>query len=270
MKIINEVVAGNLDKVKEWIASGIDINKKQKNTRSALMQAVWSNKPEIAKELLEAGANPNITDDEDRTALIYSVMDEDYDLDMIKELIKAGADVNHRDCEGRTALISAANNLNTVAIKELLKAGADPNIKDKDKLTPIMECMGEIDIIEILLKAGADPNAANKWGETPLMLADDNVDVAKLLIQAGADTKKNANKFSKEVKEFINVYNNISLFLVPGRKKLPVDNIRKLYDYVYAKSSSPSSSSSYGSKKRKRSANKVKKSKRSKRSNKRI
>ena len=55
----------------------------------------------------------------------------------VRLLIDAGADVDARDCNQRTALHCGAEDGNIEIIALLLKAGADPNIKDNQGKTPL-------------------------------------------------------------------------------------------------------------------------------------
>lgn len=74
---------------------------------------------EALKELLEAGADKDETDDEGRTALQFAC---GYgELACAEELIKAGADVDAKDAEGNTPLHYAAGYGQAEAVELLLK-----------------------------------------------------------------------------------------------------------------------------------------------------
>jgi len=56
-------------------------------------------------------------------------------LDMVKELIKAGADPDIKSKDGQTALVVAVGAGDENMVDELLRAGADPDIPDSMGVT---------------------------------------------------------------------------------------------------------------------------------------
>ena len=78
---------------------------------------------EQLKVLLEARANPNIRDNQGKTALMYAV-EGDYNLEKVKLLLKFGADVNAADLQGNTPLKIARQHESEKIIQLLIEAGA--------------------------------------------------------------------------------------------------------------------------------------------------
>jgi len=85
---------------------------------TALMAAVFKNDIEIAKMLLDLGADPNIADPNGTTALHYATRFSN--IDLIKLLIAYDVDINLRDSKGFSALDYALQAKNE-PILELLK-----------------------------------------------------------------------------------------------------------------------------------------------------
>jgi len=119
------------------------------------------------------------------------------DEQLARSLIEKGADVNARVKNGPTALMYAARQGETETVKLLIKKGADVNAKDIEG-TVLMQTMSAVDIakakeiVETLIAHGADVNArahviANN-PETALMAAVDwrRVELARILIAKGA------------------------------------------------------------------------------------
>lgn len=80
--------------------------------------------------------------------------------DIAKVLIDLGADINLRESCGRTPLHHAANHGHLDVIELLVQSGANINAKDEQEMTPLM--WGEIsrsgrkeEIVELLIKLGA-------------------------------------------------------------------------------------------------------------------
>ena len=216
---------GQVDKVGELISSKVDINKGDNNGVTPLMQAVMGARYggqeyiEIAKMLIEAGADVSMADKNGDTALIHSAeSEEDFEvfnkllatgadvnkanndgvtplmraggINKTRALIEAGADVNARDNKGRSALLYAEKE---DVMKELLKAGLDPNTQDDEGKTLLMkratwEMSGVDKLASCLLENGADVNIADKEGKTALMYAaKQGPATVEALIKAGAD-----------------------------------------------------------------------------------
>jgi ankyrin repeat protein len=71
----------------------------------------------------------------------------------------------------------------------LLDAGADPNSRDPDSLTPLHRATGNVSATQLLLARGADPNARAAGSQTPLMHAagQGHDSALTILLRAGAE-----------------------------------------------------------------------------------
>lgn len=112
----------------------------------------------------------------------------------VKAALSQGAEPNQTDRQGHTALLYAVHQGDLALAEALLSAGAEVDLaKMPQGLTPLMLAVarGERQITELLLRAGADPNRVNEDGSAALMMAayrGDPVLTAQLL-QSGADPK---------------------------------------------------------------------------------
>lgn len=138
VEFLQTVSYGNLDKVKEMIAS-----------------------------------NPSIVNSQDELgfSVLHNLMCEEQ-FELLEYLIKKGADVNLKNKEGLSPIHLACYSEN---IRILLESGADIQSQDKQGDTPLHSLVKEgkekIDVIEYLIKAGAKIDLKNKNGETPLDIA---------------------------------------------------------------------------------------------------
>jgi len=112
-------------------------------------------------------------------------------LDIAKLLLEHGADPHISDEDGCTPLIDASIEGHVNIAELLLEKGADPNTQDEDGDTPLTIASrdGRTDIADLLLAKSADPNICNKEGETALDIAVDGGHdyIAELLSKRGAD-----------------------------------------------------------------------------------
>jgi hypothetical protein len=107
---------------------------------SALHVATAGHRVEIAKLLLDAGADPNSAQNHRRSGPLHYAADgyivsklwnEKNQVAMIRLLLKAGAEINAQDKNGATPLHRAVRTRCAAAVQCLLYAGADPTIKNK-------------------------------------------------------------------------------------------------------------------------------------------
>ncbi|MCV9386421.1 ankyrin repeat domain-containing protein [Reichenbachiella ulvae] len=95
-------ITGNIDAIKQHIAAGSNLNEKDPfGGSSPLITAAVFGQNEVAKLLIEAGADLNIQNNEGSTALISAAFF--CRPEMVQMLIKAGADPNIRNKYGATA-----------------------------------------------------------------------------------------------------------------------------------------------------------------------
>ena len=126
---------------------------------------------------------------------------------IVHELIRAGADVNGKNNFKLTALHWASNRGHSSVIKTLAEAGANLNVQDWLGVTPLMEAAycGHANVVVELIRAGADVSvvSSHEWssvaaGSTALHFAakQNNIECGVLLVEAGADMRTR-NKNSK-------------------------------------------------------------------------
>jgi ankyrin repeat protein len=139
---------------------------------SLLHWATMNNHTELAKMLIDAGADLNAKDKSEETSLHKAIS---YNLpEIVKMLIDAGADVNAENFAKQTPLHLAADENSIQIAKMLIDAEADLNAEDKDKQTPLHYAVTyyEKAIVKILIDAGAKLDVQDKWERTPWYYAN--------------------------------------------------------------------------------------------------
>ncbi|TET37514.1 MAG: hypothetical protein E3J72_05615 [Planctomycetota bacterium] len=201
-QFLHAVKCGEFDRVKEFLAGGIDVNIADENGFSALHLATAVNNMEIAEFLLEKGANVSATMKEGGTPLHVAAIIGAKD---IAELLLAkGAKINARCNENVTPLHAAAAEGLKEMVEFLASRGADIEAKDADGEAPlyIASRMGHIEVVKYLIEKGADVNAGAKDGSAPLDVAA-NKEVKSLLVKAGAKALKPPKADKKTVDEML-------------------------------------------------------------------
>ena len=120
LALFNAAKEGRLTEVKEMLASGINVNAKNKMGRTALMSAAYFGNKSIVEELVVEGVDVNSADTQGRTALMIAVAKQRTKI--IEVLLNAGADVSLADNKEKTALTMAEKTKNKKLIKLLESA----------------------------------------------------------------------------------------------------------------------------------------------------
>lgn len=122
----------------------------------------------VAKQLLAAGADPNIRNNWGHSAASTPIIFAMHDL--VDPMMKNGLDMTTRDRDGRTLLYLATCFRSRSVLRRFIKAGADVNVQDDNGQTPLMKCI-EYDLYRHMLTltaAGARVETADTSGRTAL------------------------------------------------------------------------------------------------------
>jgi len=163
----------NLDGIQRLVKSGVDLDEKAcPEGNTALFEAIGGGQPQVAVELILAGADPSLTDNDRLTPLMAAAWN--CHLDVATLLLERKANVNASNSNGDTALMNAAQSCDDgKMVALLLRAGASVNSRDKKGDTALTTAAfygNELAVIE-LVAAGADVNAKTVAGETALTIA---------------------------------------------------------------------------------------------------
>jgi ankyrin repeat protein len=126
------------------------------------------------RQLLKAGANPNVRNKLDTTPLLEAAFHSN--LEMIEALLDAGADPNAAGADGQTPLMLVARGTNVVAAKMLLGKGANPKLRESQRQqTALMWAAANSQgpMTRLLVEVGADLDAKTATDlMTPLVSAE--------------------------------------------------------------------------------------------------
>ena len=127
-KLIEVCANGEKKDVEELIDMGADVNAKDIDNRTALMEASMIGNKEVMEVLIQNGANVNAKCSNDWTALMFASYNG-YE-ECAELLIQNEADVNARNRDGGTALMLALVKGRKNVVQLLISKGADVNMKD--------------------------------------------------------------------------------------------------------------------------------------------
>ncbi len=161
------------DAVTALVALGADLNAQDPDGATALIIAILNAHFDVAGQLIDAGADPNLLDNEAGTGALY------YAIDMHRLTIGHG-----RPNPKQTSTLTALD-----VVRKLLEHKANPNVVSKALMfqrqhtfgdtslgkgaTPLLRAAksGDVEVMRLLLAAGADPKAKMPNGANALMFA---------------------------------------------------------------------------------------------------
>ncbi|MDE1152979.1 MAG: ankyrin repeat domain-containing protein [Micavibrio sp.] len=182
---------GQLHIVEDCIARGVDVDMtfgdKQETALVAVASVLWENRRDFMKLLLDAGANPNGTDMDGKTALhriAYESRGHNADRNHADFLIYRGARLDARDSTGATPLHAA--------VTKCLQAN-------------------HMELVNYLLAKGADITARDNAGRTPLDIAEQGTGPSRvsLIYFIGEQAKKNEQHTARQRKAAIETLKTI-------------------------------------------------------------
>jgi ankyrin repeat protein len=169
--------AGHIEVARSLVEHGADAKAQDNNGWTALHFSVQAGRVDLSRLLLEHGADATVYYS-DRTTLLHAVVPGG-SVDLVRLLVEHGADVTAQDEDKWTPLHLSVRHRRMDLIYLLLEHGADVTAQGQDRSTPlhlaVLEDLavreGSLDFTRLLVGHGADVTAKDEQGSTPLHLA---------------------------------------------------------------------------------------------------
>ena len=170
---------------------GADVNAVNNRCQTPLWFACFDGQDNLVMILLNAGADPNIADENSDSSLhaaIYGYCSKE----SVQSIIYRGAQVNAVNNIDETPLLIACSTAQRQLVRLLLKSKADPNIANIEghgSLHKAVNADCSRETLQEIVDYGADVNAKDRRGRTALLLSCfyRQMDSLNVLIKAGAD-----------------------------------------------------------------------------------
>jgi ankyrin repeat protein len=187
--LLHDAVSGKkLNLARVLLEGGADASIKNRHGATPLSVSIHQKAPDMTMLLLGRGADVNIADHQSN-GLLHTAVNENKPV-LVKALISRGAPINHANLIKQTALFLAVKNSKIGMVNDLIRAGANPNIKDRNKQSALQVALSKesLSYALALIKAKADVNVKDSSLKTPLMIATEQVRIPlmKHLLKAGA------------------------------------------------------------------------------------
>ena len=167
---------GHLEVCQKLLERNADVNPQDAShngsTRTTpLLFALQRGKPDVARLLLDHGADVHVHDKNGKTPLHFAAA---YDfIEVVRMLLERNLEVNSRDDQRYTPLLFASQKGNPNVVRLLLDNGADAHVHTLRGSTPLhlAAVEGHFEVAQILLDCNAEVNSRDDRGYTPLLLA---------------------------------------------------------------------------------------------------
>ncbi|XP_004086272.1 ankyrin repeat, SAM and basic leucine zipper domain-containing protein 1 isoform X1 [Oryzias latipes] len=224
---------GQTDEVIRLLDNGMDVDTKLEFGWSPLMFAVNMANHDLAKQLLDRGANANFTKDQWSVlmASCTASASEDKITRCVELLLSRNADPNVVDRSQMTSLMLAAREGYSKVINLLVAHGAKLDVQDSSGYTALAVAVkyGREKAVLKLLQLGVDKTIKTKSGKSPVDLAEffKHPQIAKILnsssqidnVGAFGSTEESLSRFFKTncetppTKESVTRLNDLELLL---------------------------------------------------------
>lgn len=191
--LLAAAAAGDANKVAAALGDGASIESHDDHRRTALLLASLNDRVDVARLLVQLGADPDAQDDrQDSAWLVTGVTGS---VAMLETLLPANPDLTLRNRFGGTSIIPASERGHVGYVRRVVKTKININHINNLGWTALLEAivLGQgtkpwQEIVQILLDSGANPNLADAHGVSPLRNAESRGydEIAKILRAAGA------------------------------------------------------------------------------------
>lgn len=201
--LYDAIRSGHLDVVNLLLELGASVDTVDSRKQTPLHFALTRRRPEIIKSILSKTENVNQQDGRQKaTYLMYAIMFQNGNLDLIKTMLQKGADVNLKNSSDQTALHIACYRNQLEAAKAMIAAGAELGLQDNKANTPLLAaCFVSPELTSELLSRGADPLVKDNQSRTSL----------HLICQAGANSVWDSEVGLKAFKEILSKFEKVDL-----------------------------------------------------------
>lgn len=172
------------------------------DVNTPLFKAVWLNRPDLVKFLLEAGAKPSIVISNSNNNMVHTIFDslqhtknkeiieilfsrgteldsealmhamiDAKNMEAIKMLAGNGISLNNKNPKNNTVpLMSVISSYNEDQVREFVELGADVNVADQFGRNVLATCVqyNKFELAEYFIEKGTSVNYVDKFGESLL------------------------------------------------------------------------------------------------------
>jgi uncharacterized protein len=222
--------------VRALVDAGVDVNNQVEEfgfKMDALEFAIDKEYTDIVKILLNAGANPNLNNENPGLSHIRKAVQKGY-TEIVNLLIQAGAAVKFNT--GFRLLIDAATNSNPEIIQLLVDAGCNVNTRQLGQDTPLTAAcrIAHVKNVKALIRAGANVNKVGMYNMAPLVTVFLSARMNTALAGHGLAEKENniVSKITQIVQALTEAGADLNVYEVNGKTALMLAVEQSYFDII--------------------------------------
>ncbi len=221
---------GRIDIARMLLDAGADINQRDANDIPPLIIAITNNHPDVARFLIDRGADIKAVDWYGRTALWAAVETRNMDVDnatFVNSIDRAPYLDLIQVLLNRSADVNARTKEVPPIRRDFLRITGSLSWVDFTGQTPFLTAAlaGDLTVMKLLLKHGADPSIPTFAGTTPLMAAAGVNWVVDQTFDEGQPALLETVKFCVELGMDVNAVNSMGLTALHGAANRGSDEI---------------------------------------------
>ena len=173
MDLIEAAGRGDVGAVRQALADGAGVNGRDVCDRTAITAAALGDHVDVARVLIDAGANVDLQDADRNNPLL--VTGETGSVAMLREVLKGAPNLGATNRYGGVAVIPASDRGHVDYVREILETDIDVDHVNNLGWTALLETVllgdgdaAHVEILGLLLDAGADRSIADRDGVTAL------------------------------------------------------------------------------------------------------
>jgi hypothetical protein len=170
-EMVDAIDGGSVEKVRELVARGVDINASDIRGETALIKAAWNSDVTMVGVLLDLGADVFLASNDGRTALYTGVVSGN--VEVVGQLLQGGAPTNVTTDFGKTPLMASAWSDYPEITLMLLRYGAEPNQLDTSGRSAVFYALWDRNeyVARILAANGANLHITDYLGQSAADIA---------------------------------------------------------------------------------------------------
>ena len=178
--------SGNTDVIQALIRQGADVNKQDREGRTALIHAARNLNTPALRLLLQSKVEVNAVDNLGMSALGYAAVNSN--AEGVQALQAGGAVVGAHSADGPILLRYAVTRRDNAQLRVLLAQGADVNAQDSVG-SPLAAAVltNNVEAADLLIRHGANVNNGGQWSPMEISLLYHRERIAELLLKHGTN-----------------------------------------------------------------------------------
>ncbi|KKY35471.1 putative ankyrin repeat protein [Diaporthe ampelina] len=187
---------GDLSTVVSLVSSGANINGRNDDGKTPLVQAIENQHSTVVTKLLQLGASKDVSDSAKKLPALFWAASAG-DISMAKLLLQHGCNPNHKNLYGSAYFLDIVDKGDLGMVELLLGHGAEVNTTDRYGRAAIQHAYSanNLAMLKLLQSRGGSVNATDMTGNPIIILAlrENRDEIFDFLLERGANVNSSSS-----------------------------------------------------------------------------